>query len=173
MRLHFDIADMLVRFSLDDSDFAVVLTGILTAVSYIQKLAVGIVSDPVGTEFQLDRIQQLESVTAEYADHPVVATGHEHFIEGRNARDTLRFLKTGNTFQPFASLQIATSSEPFSRPATKSRLPLTSTSMWSMRPLTFGMEIVCTKCKGAALWAFPSAGKAQSRPTTKQCVFIS
>src|SRR5712672_2964359 len=106
MRLHFDIADMLVRFSLDDSDFAVVLTGIPTAVSYIQKLAVGIVSDPVGTEFQLDRIQQLESVTAEYAEHTVVSAGHEHFIERTNVRDTLRFLETGNAFQPFASPQI-------------------------------------------------------------------
>src|SRR6266853_4259688 len=106
MRLHFDIADMFVRFSVDDPDFAVVLTGILTAVSYIQKLAVGVVSNPVGTEFQLDRIQQLESVTAEYAHHAVVSASHKHFIEGTNMRDTLRFLKTGNAFQPFASLQI-------------------------------------------------------------------
>src|SRR5258708_39993417 len=106
MRLHFDIADMLVRFSLDDSDFAVVLTGILTAVSYIQKLAVGIVSDPVGTEFQLDRIQQVESVAAEYAEHPVISASHEHLIERPNIRHALRFLKTGNAFHPFASLQI-------------------------------------------------------------------
>src|SRR5882762_405892 len=45
VRLHFDIAQVLVRFGVDNPDFAVVLTDILTAVSYIQKLAVRIVRD--------------------------------------------------------------------------------------------------------------------------------
>src|ERR1700676_3692307 len=97
---------MLIRFGVDDPDVAVVLTRILPAVSYIEKFAVGIVSDTVGTEFQLDLIQQAESVAAEYAEHPVITTGDEHLIERANIRDTLCFLKTGNSFQPFANAQI-------------------------------------------------------------------
>ena len=46
-----------------------------------------------------------------------------------------------------------------------------ATSMWSIRPLTFGMGIVCTNCKGVAFWAFASAGKT-SKPISKQYVFI-
>src|SRR6266478_6009474 len=46
-----------------------------------------------------------------------------------------------------------------------------------MRPLTFGMGIVCTNCKGAALCAFASTGKPirkpASKPTNKQYVFIA
>src|SRR6266481_1619657 len=46
-----------------------------------------------------------------------------------------------------------------------------------MRPLTFGMGIVCTNRKGAALCASANTGKAigqpTRKPTSKQYVFIS
>ena len=40
-----------------------------------------------------------------------------------------------------------------------------------MRPFTFGIGIVCTNRKGAALWAFASTGRAKSSPTSKWYVF--
>jgi hypothetical protein len=51
--VHFDIADLLIRLGVDDSDLAVVLPGILSAVSDVEKLGVGIKNDSVGTEVQL------------------------------------------------------------------------------------------------------------------------
>ena len=42
----------------DNPDFTVVLTGILTAVSHIEKFAVRILSDTVGTNIQLDRVRE-------------------------------------------------------------------------------------------------------------------
>ena len=47
--LHFDVAEVLVCLGVDNPDFAVVLTGILTAVSDIQKLSVGIVRYTIRT----------------------------------------------------------------------------------------------------------------------------
>src|SRR5438045_3927505 len=48
----------------------------------------------------------------------------------------------------FPDLRSTTSKVPFSRPATNRRLPLTSTSMWSMRPLTFGKGIFWISLRG-------------------------
>jgi len=106
VRLDFDIAEVLIRLGVDYPDFAVVLTSILTAVSYIEEFGMGIVSDTVGTKIQLDRIQQVESVAAEYPEHPVISTSDEHFIEGWNVGNTLCFFETGYAFQPFGSLKI-------------------------------------------------------------------
>src|SRR5260370_15537221 len=97
---------MLIDFGVDDPDFAIVFAGILTTVPNIEKFGVGVVGNTVGTQVQLDRVQQVESVAAENAEHPVISTGHEHFIEGANINDALCFLKTGDAFQPFASAQI-------------------------------------------------------------------
>src|SRR3984893_1209181 len=98
---------MLVRLALDDADPPVVLTGIRTAVPHVQKLSLGIVGDTVGTKVQLDRIQQVERVAAEYAEHAVISTRDEDLIKGWNVSDTWGFLKTRNVFQPFAGLEIA------------------------------------------------------------------
>src|SRR5258707_130288 len=44
---------------------------------------------------------------------------------------------------------------------------------YPLRPLTFGMGIVCTNRKGVALWAFASAGIAIRKARRTQYVFIS
>src|SRR5260370_34707876 len=97
---------MLIRIGVDNPDFPVILACILTAVSHIEKFAMGIVRDTVGSQIQLDRVQQVERVAAEYTEHAVISTGDEHLIEGRNVGDALCFLTARNAFQPSASLKI-------------------------------------------------------------------
>src|SRR5258708_12664105 len=96
---------MFIRVGVDNPDFAIVLTGILTAVSHIEKSAMGIVRDTVGSQIQLDRVQQVERVAAEYTEHPVISTGNDHFIDGTNISDPLSFLQTRLAFHPFAHLK--------------------------------------------------------------------
>src|SRR5260370_12963384 len=52
--VHFDIANVLLRFGLNNPDFAVVLAGILAAVAHIKQLRVRIVGHTLGPQIQLD-----------------------------------------------------------------------------------------------------------------------
>src|SRR5258708_7960341 len=104
--LHFDVAEVLVCFGVDNSDFPVILAGILASVSDVQDLSVWIVGDTVGSQIQLDRVQQVQSVAPEYPDHPVISTGHKQLVKRWNVGNALCFLKTWNALQPFPSLQI-------------------------------------------------------------------
>jgi len=49
VRLHSDVVNMLIRLGVDNPNFPVILTCILATVSYIEKFAVGIVRDTVGS----------------------------------------------------------------------------------------------------------------------------
>src|ERR1700722_2576943 len=49
MRFNSDVANMLVCLGINDRDFAIILTGILAAISYVQNFSSGIVGDSVGT----------------------------------------------------------------------------------------------------------------------------
>src|SRR6202035_341722 len=101
-----DVAEMLVRFAVDDSNLAIVLACVPAAVADIERLRVGIVGDAVGAQVELDGIEQFESVTAEDTEHSVVAAGHDQFVERLHIRDTLRLLEPEDALYPLSRLQI-------------------------------------------------------------------
>src|SRR6266404_2729217 len=70
----------------------------------------------------------------------------------------------------FPARRSTTSNVPFSKPARNRRLPCTSTSMWSRRPFTFGMEIVWTSRSGCFTpsWEPASAARPRKQNTTAQ-----
>ena len=80
MRLRSDVANVLVRFGVDDPNFAIVLACVFATVSHVDQFRVRIVSHSVGPKIQLDGIKQFESVSAEDAEHSVVTAGHKHLL---------------------------------------------------------------------------------------------
>ena len=156
-----NVADVLISFGINESDFAVVLSSILPAVAHIKQVFMQVLDYAIGTQVQLDGVKQFKVATTEDAQHPVVSACDKHLIHGWHVGDTLGLFEPWNAARPLARLQVHYFHGPFSRPATKRRLPFTSTSMWSRRPLTFGMGIVCTNRKGSFSCAPDLSGEAR------------
>src|SRR6516164_6648155 len=100
------VTNVLVRFGVDDPDLAIILARVSPAVADVEKLCVRIEDHTVRTQIQLDRIKQIQSITAENAEHSVVTAGHEHFVERFYVRDTLRLSESRDALHPLLRSQI-------------------------------------------------------------------
>src|SRR5712671_5973459 len=106
MRGHLDVADVFVILRVDNSDFSVVLSSVLTTVADIDQLGIWFVDNSVGPRIKLDRIEQLKRVPSKHADHCVVAACQKQLVELRDVRCALRLLESGNAPRPFSRSQI-------------------------------------------------------------------
>jgi hypothetical protein len=73
----FDVTDAHFIPCIDDSNFSVILTRILPAISDINELGVGLVDHAVGTRFKLDRVEKIQRVSSDNPDHGVVSACHK------------------------------------------------------------------------------------------------
>src|ERR1700676_4591360 len=100
------VTDDLVVPSVNDSDLAVIFSGILATVADVHEFRFWFIGNTVRPKFKMDRVEQFERVSSEYAEHPVIAARQKHLVQFRNKQSSLRFFKSGNAAHPLASLQV-------------------------------------------------------------------
>src|SRR5437660_4583342 len=100
------VTDVLVAPRVDDSDFSVVLSRVLTAIADVNQLRLWFVNHSIRSGLKVNRIEKFERVSLKDPEHPVIAACYKQLVEFRNYQDTLRLLESGNATYPLAGLQI-------------------------------------------------------------------
>src|SRR5215469_4385967 len=101
-----DVPNVLVSRCIDDCHQTVVFPGILASVPHVDPLGIWIVYDAVGSEFQLQGVEKFQSVAMKHYQHPVIATGHEQLVEGRDVQNPLGLLESWNAACPPPLLKV-------------------------------------------------------------------
>src|SRR5258705_8979857 len=90
----------------DDSNFAVVFSGVFASVADVYKLRMRFEDDAVRSHVKVDRIEKFERVRSKDPDHSVVPACHKQLVEIWKVQDPLRLLESGDAAHPLACLQI-------------------------------------------------------------------
>src|SRR6266481_2922839 len=100
------VIDVLVAPRVDDSDFSVGLSHVLTAIADVNQLRIWFVNHSVRSGLKVDRIEKFERVSSKDPEHPVIAACYKQLVEFRNDQGALRLPESRNTTYPLAGLQI-------------------------------------------------------------------
>src|SRR5262249_3339552 len=98
--------NVLVIFYIDNSNFAVVLLGGCTTVSYIKLFAAGIVGYAIRPQVQANGVERIESIATKNLERIVILICDKHFFDGRDVGDSLRRLEAGDAARPLPCLQV-------------------------------------------------------------------
>src|SRR6516165_7762355 len=97
---------MLVSFSIDDPNFAVILSSFFPVIADVQQPFSWIIGYPVGARLEPDGIEKFQGICLKYPQHSIIPACDEQLVESSHVSDALWFLEPRNTFQPLTRFQV-------------------------------------------------------------------